>query len=596
MVCEHCGAVAREGELVCQQCGAMLPVREMGKGAAAIRQGRCGAERHKAPVGSGVPDTREPVRQVLDEEARPRRRPEDEHSATKKEKGKQIRRGGEKKRRHMINWALIGAITLVVLMLAAGGGFLFLKLTNEGQLILARFGYETDATSMWKLGQEYLDQGYIEKAISIEEAAYAKEPERTDIYDLLQQLCEAYEAGARQDDAERIYTVMYTQIDKTNPVAYRNIVRLMLAQNRATEAADFLQLAYTNTSDAAFKTQREEMLPTPPTVSKSAGRYVLPQTISLESAEGYDIYYIIGEEGTLPEDGTLFETPITLEEGGWTVRAVSVSSELVSDELTAKFVITLPTPAAPKASLAPGPYQQKQRIRLRNVGDDPDVTFYYTIDSSAPTINSPIYTEEGVLLPGGKVVVRAVAVNKYGKVSNEMSVELQINIPYKKYYREIDSFSEFQLMSTSYDQFVKKFGTPQSETEIADTAVRGKCVKLTYGWGEARFYYAEKGALLYYIDSTSTALNGPRSTKLGMTETQITEKYRDMGQKENQDGSRSLYYDAYDKCYGKVNKLDDTHKRIDYSYVDTEDDATISLSYYLENGKCVRVVNSFVIN
>ena len=39
-VCEHCGKVAAEGELFCQACGAMLPVRDLSAGAAAIRQGR----------------------------------------------------------------------------------------------------------------------------------------------------------------------------------------------------------------------------------------------------------------------------------------------------------------------------------------------------------------------------------------------------------------------------------------------------------------------------------------------------------------------------------------------------------------------------
>ena len=177
-----------------------------------------------------------------------------------------------------------------------------------------------------------------------------------------------------------------------------------------------------------------------------------------------------------------------------------------------------------------------------------------------------------------------------------MSVELQINIPYKKYYRSNDVFNEFTLMSTTRDQFVKKFGTPQSETEISDTMVRGTCVKLTYAWGEARFYYAEKGTLLYYVDTTSTSVTAPRSTQIGMSETQITEKYRDMGQAKNQDGSRSLYFDSRDQCYGRVYVLDDTHKRIDYYFVDTENDATVTLSYYLENGKCTRLVNSFVIN
>lgn len=593
MVCEHCGAVAREGELVCQQCGAMLPVRDMGSGAAAIRQGRENAGAKKNRVGSGVPDTRAPVTQVLDEENRyrlPKNRSEDSVPTHGKHTGK------SRKRHLMINWAMIGAVIMVLLVLSAVGGFLFLKLSPDGQLVLARFGYEADTTAMWKLGEEYLDQGYIEKAITIEEAAYEKDPNREDIYDCLQQLCEAYEAGARPEDAERIYTVMYQEIDPKKTEAYTNIVRLMNSQARYTEVAAFLSVAYTNTGDVSFETQRQEMLPTQPTVSLSGGKYEMPRDVTLFSAEDYDIYYIIGDEGTLPEDGTRFTEPIHLEEGGWTLRAVCVSSELVSDEFSAKYVITLPTPDAPKGSLAPGTYQQKQRFRLFYKGEDKNVTMYYTIDSTAPTINSPIYTEDGILLPGGKVTVRAVAVNEYGKVSNEMSVELQINIPYKKYYRSNDVFNEFTLMSTTRDQFVKKFGTPQSETEISDTMVRGTCVKLTYAWGEARFYYAEKGTLLYYVDTTSTSVTAPRSTQIGMSETQITEKYRDMGQAKNQDGSRSLYFDSRDQCYGRVYVLDDTHKRIDYYFVDTENDATVTLSYYLENGKCTRLVNSFVIN
>ncbi len=596
MVCEHCGAVARSGETVCSQCGAMLPVREMGKGAAGIRQGRDPAAQKKAPVGSSTADAPVQTAYVLDDKKRYSRRKTDTAETATTHTVKSHRT--HKIHRFMINWAMIGAVSLVLVVCLVVGGYLFLQLTDQGQLVMARLGYEADATAMWTLGEEYLDQGYIEKAIAIEEEAYAKDPEHEDIYDRLQQLCEAYEAGSRQDDAEHIYTVMYQEIDATNPVAYRNIVRLMLDQSRRTEAANLLAIAYTNTGDVSFKTQREEMLPSVPTASLEGGKHMLEQDCTLVSAEGYDIYYIIGEEGTLPEDGMLFEEPIHLEEGGWTVRAVAVSSDLVSDELSVKYVISLPTPDAPYPSLAPGTYQQRQRMRLKNIGDDPNVTFYYTIDSTAPTINSPIYnSEEGILLPGGTVTVRAVAVNKYGKVSNEMSVTLLIkNVKYAKYYRANDTFETFELMKTTYDQFVKKYGTAEEEQDIIDPLVRSQCVRLVYSWGEARFYYTETGALLYYIDTTNANMVAPRSTKIGMAETAITQKYRDMGQAKNQDGSRSLYYDSGDQCYGKIEIVDDTHQTISYSYVDTENDATVTLQYHMENGKCVRLTNTFAVN
>ena len=584
-ICDHCGCAVPEGQNICEMCGAMMPVRDFGSGAAAIRQGRDGQSRPKSPSGSLLTDNRESDAQVVDEERRVRRsRP-----------GKQEKKKSKPYHVARFNWALFWAVCLCVIFLGIVGGFAFLKLTDPGQLILARMGYEADETAMWELGNEYLDQGYIEKAIAIEEEAWARDPDREDMYARLTQLCEAYEAASRPNDAEQVYMQMVA-LEPENPEAYSNIVRIMLAQDRKMEAADFLQTAYEATGDTSFYTQREEMLPKTPTTTLSAGTHSLPRDVGLVSEEGYDIYYILGDDGVLPDDGTLYTEPIHLEEGGWILRAVAVSTDLVSDELSSKFIITLPTPAAPKASLAPGKYEQRQRIRLRNMDED-EVTIYYTIDGTSPTSNSPIYTDEGILLPGGRVTVRAVAVNKYGKVSNEMSVELQINIKFQNYYRANDTFTEFELMKTTYEQFTAKFGTPQSETAVSDSAyVRGNCIRLTYSWGEARFYYGESGAVLYYVDSTYQNLHCPRKTTIGMTETQITEKFRDFGQAENQDGSRQLYYDSGEDCYGKVNIIDDTHKSIDYSYLDSENDATIRLSYYLENGKCVRIVHSYQIN
>jgi hypothetical protein len=47
------------------------------------------------------------------------------------------------------------------------------------------------------------------------------------------------------------------------------------------------------------------------------------------------------------------------------IRAVAVSSDLVSDEMRIQYSISLPRPAAPYASLAPGVYERRQRIWLK---------------------------------------------------------------------------------------------------------------------------------------------------------------------------------------------------------------------------------------
>ena len=81
-----------------------------------------------------------------------------------------------------------------------------------------------------------------------------------------------------------------------------------------------------------------------------------------------------------------------------------------------------------------------------------------------------------------------------------------------------------------------------------------------------------------------------------MKETEVTELFRDLGQKNNQDGTRSLYSDSKERCYGKINILSNGQKRIDYTYVDPEYPATIILSYYLTDGVVSRVTNSFTSN
>ena len=132
--------------------------------------------------------------------------------------------------------------------------------------------------------------------------------------------------------------------------------------------------------------------------------------------------------------------------------------------------------------------------------------------------------------------------------------------------------------------------------------------------------------------NTTDPLTGPRGTKVGMTETQITEKFRDMGQKANQTGSRSLYVDNSQKCYGnitapetdreraqrlyeeksgsmteeqkrkeeaRIKTLDNEKKRnwdIVYWYVDKQYEATISIWYYMRDGVCQEITNRFRIN
>ena len=618
MVCQRCGNLLPEGATVCDQCGAEIPNQSReGGGSLGRRQGREGrpSAGRSGSASPSYPAASSPVYTPPQAVRHPRsegdkRTPGHRETAAAAEAKRGKAQNKRPVRRRMINWAMVLAVLMALVVVALIGGYVFLKMTDTGQLILARMGREADATALWTYGQELLDQGHVGRAISTYEQALELEPEREDIYQRLTQLADAYEAAGRTGDAEKTYVRMYTDIDKENPFAYREVMRIMENQDRRMELSTFLKMAYENTKDTYFRRQREDMLPSTPTASEEAGTRKMEQDVKLLSAEDYDIYYIIGDEGMLPEDGTKYTAPIHLAEGSYIIRAVAVSSDLVSDEMRISYTISLPTPMAPTVSLAPGVYQKRQRIWLKHVESEDekllrqkdnkspeetatlakltDITIYYTIDGQTPTSNSPIFDGEPFYLPDGKCTLKAVSVNGYGKVSNILERTYQVKTNPKKRFNDSDAMGDFVLMKTTKEAFVKKYGSPKKETEIKDKTVTGDCVQLDYSWGYARFCLADAGNVIYAFETDSSSVTGPRKTRIGMAEKDVTALFRDVGQTYDQNGDRSIYYDAASGDYAKLYHVDKTHDRIDYMFVRVDAGRSI-LTYFLENGRVVKM-------
>lgn len=581
MLCPHCGTYTDNEAIVCASCGRLLPRGEVqDAGVMSIRQGRRaradraagrtvplvptgGASANEgnalwagvpeAPLGDGVKLYTDS--EVYDEYGLPMAGPIDRPNRTSRgtrvepvvsEEKPRFRRSQRSVFSRQINWMLVLVIGIAAAIVLAVGTLVFLTRTASGQRIMARMGMSASSTALWEVGTERLNVGDIDGAIDYFCQAIELDGEDNVNVPGMLLLGSAYEAASLLDDAEALYTHIYTDIVPSAPDAYTNLIRILLAEERNPEAAELMKLAYQKTGVATFNNQRNQLLPQPPTCSPVAGFYEEVKNVSLISADEYPIYYTFDPNAKLPEDGILYTGSLRLDENTWPLRAVCVNGDLISDEFSATFRISMPSPTSPYASLAPMTYKQRQKLRIyQNIerDNDPNITIYYTIDGSTPDADSPIYTGEPFWLPGGRVTLKAVSVNQYGKASNMLEVLYKIETgPYPlTAYTVDDTANGLRLNGTLYSDFVATYGEPTATEEITRQGFDGIVRKCTYSWGYAVFHSHKGNQLLIELYFTTTQLKAPRSTGIGDTVDKVIGKYRDMGQVASPSGNRGLY-------------------------------------------------------
>lgn len=489
------------------------------------------------------------------------------------------------------NWAAVTLAIMAGVVALAAGCYFYLSETEHGNRLLVRMGRESTAQAVWAVGKEEMDVGNIGDAIDYFLMAREQDGEDgSSIMDLMT-LGNAYEAAGMLQEAEAIYTEVFTTRDTKQTEAYSNVIRIMLADGRDAEAAELMALAYRETKQTMFHQQRTTLLPQMPLVDLAAGLYAEAKTLNLVSPQGYDVYYTTDPEAVLPDDGILINGPVTLEEGIHALRAVCVYGRLVSDELKGTYKVILPSPQSPRSSLAPNTYEKRQRIWLKPGLDDvkdTELKIYYTIDGSAPDADSPIFTGDPFYLPGGRVKLQAVAVNAHGKLSNTLVIDYKINAgPYPKdSWSSQETVSGMTLNTTSLNEFQEKNGTAVSTEEVWVEGFESMSEKHFYEWGYAVFAPKKNERVLVELYYTSQTFDAPRKTKIGDTEEEIVAAFRDMGQVTSPSGNRGLY--ANNNGSGKIFVVEGG-KEIRYTTT-TADNRIWQLTYSLnEKGVCTAI-------
>ncbi len=662
MICKRCGTYASDEALTCDHCGSLLSdgaSRPMDTGVRAIRQGRLNAtppmlsDQSRSDIPEYGDYDMSPL--PLEQQRSPRRKTAGEGlagfaSRPSTHRGVPVNPRGRVRsissrpvkthavKRYPINWMLIGIIIVSVVLVAAIGTYVYEKTSPEGQRRTARKNVMLSSDAMfelitasddlrqtereetlselnavpvqtyWLVGQEYMDVGDVETAITAFRLADALE--ETENYDGRLLLANAYELAENDPAAEAVYLELAETIAPSRTEAYTALIRMYLDEDRNPDAAAMMLKAYQNTDKETFRLQRKDFIPNTPQVDLAAGRYMLEQPIQLTSPQGYDIYYTLDDELPVPEDGLHIDGwtyteggGLTIPEGNLTLRAFCLSEDLVSDLLSVTYNVYYPTPSAPSATLAPQTYSKLKTVGLRPGSKEDEkennkepeenkLKFYYTIDGSTPTEESPVYDGTPIKLPSGRVTLKAVCVNKYGKMSAMREVGYKFEVsPYPlDTYAEGDKFSGFTLNATTIENFKERFGQPTAEEETQYLHMTDDARKLTYSWGHAIFTLTGGKWGLVRMEMNSEIAAGPRGVGFGSSEADITGVFKDMGQVQSPNGDRGLYY--ADPDIGRVIQNEDGTRTVQYSCKTLESKVWV-IQYHLKNNRVYQICHYY---
>lgn len=214
------------------------------------------------------------------------------------------------------------------------------------------------------------------------------------------------------------------------------------------------------------------------------------------------------------------------------------------------------------------------------------------MDGSNPDADCPIYTGDPVQLPSGHtVVLKAVAVNKYNKVSNMLERRYKIEAkPYPLTAWELtENIAGLELNRTSMIDFQTTYGEGRQETLEGYEGFESECRKLTYDWGYAVMNLAKRSWVLvelYFNDAS--VFKAPRDTGVGSPEDYVIGKFKDLGQIQSTSGNRGLYA-LENGSDGKIWLQEDDTKIIRYR-IRTEGH-WYQLEYYVSKNGTVTAVD-----
>lgn len=366
MKCAKCGAEMKEGCIYCSVCG---------------------NEAQIVPDYSVLED--DYLRSLLKDEETPRKRGE-QSQVKKNVDGRRERQQPPKKK--MSNKVPIFVVCGILVILIAAG--IIVKVTIDHRNANS-YDYQVEMAEKESVDRNYENAlQYYKAALSLKPDDIAVRMAMTDIY-----------MEQKEYDAAMVLLMEIIKLDDANQKAYEYLIRIYEDEGQYEQIIELAD----DVSDEKLAALFADYLVDPPVISPEEGKYQDYVDVTIDSPQGYDIYYTL--DGSEPDEvnGIYYKDEIALEEAEtYEIAAACVNEKGIwSEPATATFKIEL---LAPEYATVLPDGGRIEDITFATIEAEEGCSIYYTWDGTDPTTASPRY-DTPLEIPTGNNVLSVLVVN-----------------------------------------------------------------------------------------------------------------------------------------------------------------------------------------
>lgn len=393
MKCKYCGSTVEPGSLYCSRCGREIrivpdynPLDDVLE--AHIRGGVDDATR-SAENGQRMNmryAPKEPAKQRSQRESagnQPRqltpRELDAKRQAARRKKRERMRKKRQQRR-------------ILILCMAAVFALLI--------FVIYKFSY----TGIVNSGHGALNKGDYTKAEEKFKKAISKRNSKAKAYE---GLAELYLTRDKEDTAEKMYLKALKK-QTGNAEIYKAFMEFYLS----TKQPEKISPVISKIDDKELLKELSAYVVHPPEFGLDEKTYDDVQQLKLESAGNTIRYTTDGKDATA--GSKKYKEPIQIGVGETVISAVSVNKKGIPSLADKKtYTVELPIADAPSVTPSTGQYDSQMKIEI--VVPE-GYRAYYTMDNTAPTASSTLYTEP-IDMPSGNTIFCAVLVDKSGRLT-----------------------------------------------------------------------------------------------------------------------------------------------------------------------------------